>query len=321
MEIVAMSKYALAPEFASQPKFTVPRNRWILTLLNKAMSFPLRKFKWSDEVEVKRHEVRGEGGHVIPVIEIAPKGLSAGAPALIDYHGGGFFLGQAPSHLKYAEHYALGAQCRVFFPEYRLSTYNPFPAPFDDCYATLGWVHANADKLGVDPQRVGLIGDSAGGALAAGIAQKAFDRGENPICAQILIYPVTDHESKTESATTFTDTPMWKRASNLIMWDIYLAGSEHKLSGGSAPAPPYVAPLHRESFAGLPPAVVEVAEFDPLRDEGRQYSEALRAAGVPVEFTEVKGAIHGYDMVDDSAIAEAVLKERLVSIRRLLAVS
>ena len=314
-----MSKYALAPEFASQPKFTVPRSRWILGLIHRVMAWQLRKFKWSEAVEIARHEVRGEGGHLIPVIEIAPKGLVGTAPALIDYHGGGFFLSQAPSHLKYAERYAVDARCRVFFPEYRLSTYHPFPAPFDDCYATLAWVHANAEKLGVDPQRVALLGDSAGGALAAGVAQKALDRGEHPICAQILIYPVTDHESKTESAQAFTDTPMWKRGSNLVMWDIYLAGSEHKTSGGTAPAPPYVAPLHRKSFAGLPPAWVEVAEFDPLRDEGRQYSEALQAAGVPVAFSEVKGAIHGYDMVDGSAIAEAVLKERLVAIRRLLA--
>ena len=186
----------------------------------------------------------------------------------------------------------------------RLSIANPFPAPFNDCYATLSWVHANAHDLGVDPERVALIGDSAGGALAAGVAQQALDRGENPVCAQILIYPVTDHETKTESALKFTDTPFWKTASNRNMWNVYLRESEHKKSGGSAPVPSYAAPLHRESFAGLPPAWVEVAEFDPMLDEGRLYAEALRGAGVPVEFREVKSAIHGFDLVEGSETAE-----------------
>jgi acetyl esterase len=316
-----MSKYALAPEFASQPKFTVPSNRWLLRGLNLMIKLQTRGFKWGDEVEVTKHEIRGAGGNgnSIPVFEVAPKGLEGPAPALIDFHGGGFFLSYSPGHLRYAERYAIEAQCRVFFTDYRLSTGSPFPAPFDDCYSTLSWVHGNAEKLGVDPKRVALIGDSAGGALAAGVAQKALDRGENPICAQLLIYPVTDHESKTESARSFTDTPMWKTASNKVMWDVYLAGSAHKKSGGTVPVPAYVAPLHRANFAGLPPAWVEVAEFDPLRDEGRLYAEALEAAGVSVEFSEVKGAIHGYDLVDDSAIADSVLKTRLVALRAFFA--
>lgn len=316
-----MSNYALAPEFASQPKFTVPSSRWLLRGLNMVIKMQMRGFAWGGGVEVTKHEIRGEDGNTIPVFEVSPKGLDSPAPALIDFHGGGFFFSYAPGHLKYAERYAVEAQCRVFFPDYRLSTGNPFPAPFDDCYSTLSWVHENSEKLGVDPKRVAVIGDSAGGALAAGVAQKALDRGENPICAQILIYPVTDHESKTESARSFTDTPMWKAASNKVMWDIYLAGSEHKTSGGTAPAPAYVAPLHRASFAGLPPAVVEVAEFDPLRDEGRLYAEALEAAGVQVEFQEVKGAIHGYDLVDGSAIAESVLKHRLVALQNFFGAS
>jgi acetyl esterase/lipase len=256
---------------------------------------------------------------VTPVFEIAPKDLSGTAPALVDYHGGGFFFSYAALHLSGAERYALEGRCRVFFPDYRLSIDHPFPAPFDDCYATLSWVHANATELGVDPQRVALIGDSAGGALAAGVAQQAVDRDENPVCAQILIYPVTDHETKTESARRFDDTPFWKTSSNVAMWNVYLRGSEHKQSGGSAPVPRYAAPLHRESFAGLPPAWVEVAEFDPLHDEGCQYAEALRAAGVPVEVHEAKGAIHGYDLVKDSPTAEAMFVQRIAKIRDFFA--
>ena len=100
------------------------------------------------------------------------------------------------------------------------------------------------------------------------------------------------------------------------MWKVYLRDSEHMKSGGRTPVPPYAAPLHRESFAGLPPAWVEVAEFDPLRDEGRLYAEALDAVGVPVDVREAKGAIHGYDLVEDSPTAEAMFKDRMAAIQR-----
>lgn len=308
-------KYDLAPEFVSQPNFTVPSNRLVLRGINLLLKFQRRKFKWSDAVSVTTHSVTGADGNTFDVFEIAPKDLTGQAPALIDYHGGGFFLSYAGLHLTYAERYAIDARCRVFFTDYRLSIGSPFPAPHNDCYATLAWVHENAAKLAVDPNRVALIGDSAGGALAAGVAQEALDRGQHPVCAQILIYPVTDHETKTESARTFTDTPFWKTANNVIMWNVYLAGSEHKQSGGAAPVPAYAAPLHRESFAGLPPARVEVAEFDPLRDEGLEYARALEAAGVAVEVQTVKGGIHGYDLVEDSPTAQVVYKERMAAIQ------
>jgi len=315
------TQYALAPEFASQPRITIPSNRLLLRVFNLALRIQRRGFSYGDGVDVLTHSVHGPDGNIVPVFEIAPKDLSGRAPALVDYHGGGFFFSYAALHLTAAERYAVDGRCRVFFPDYRLSIGHPFPAAFDDCYATLAWVHANAATLGVDPQRVAVIGDSAGGALADGVAQKAADRSENPICAQILIYPVTDHETKTESARKFTDTPFWQTASNRNMWSVYLRESEHEKSGSSELVPPYAAPLHRESFAGLPSAWVEVAEFDPLRDEGQQYAEALREAGVPVEFREVKRAIHGYDLVKDSATAEANFEGRMAAIQRFFGIS
>jgi len=312
------TRYAVAPEFASQPKIPIPANRWVLRLFDFAIRMQRRRFRFGDDVAVRTHSVGSSGGATIPVLEIAPHGLAGDAPALVDYHGGGFFFSHTPLHLDIAARYAVEARCRVFFPDYRLSIDHPFPAAFDDCYATLGWVHARAAELGVDPARVALVGDSAGGALAAGVAQKALDRGEHPIRGQILIYPVTDHETRTESARAFTDTPLWKTSSNLAMWKVYLRDTEFGRSGGAAPVPDYAAPLHRSSFAGLPPAWIELAEFDPLRDEGRAYAEALAAAGVAVDVREVAGGIHGYDVVSRSPTADAIRKERMQAIERFL---
>jgi acetyl esterase/lipase len=320
-ESAVSGSYDLAPEFAAQPSFTIPSNRLALRVLDLLVRLQRRGFDAGDDVQVETHVVRVGDGHDLQVLEIAPRDLAGAAPALLDYHGGGFFLSCAKGHLDYAVHYARAARCRVFLPDYRLSIGHPFPAALDDCYATLAWVHGDAERLAVDPERVVLIGDSAGGALAAGVAQRALDHGECPIRAQVLIYPVTDHETKSDSARAFTDTPMWRTASNRNMWKVYLRGTEYGRTGGASPVPRYAAPLHREDFAGLPSARVEVAQFDPLRDEGLAYARALQAAGVPVELREVRGGIHGYDLVEGSPTARLVLGERMDSIRRFLSES
>jgi acetyl esterase/lipase len=312
-------KYALAPEFADQKGFTLPANRFVLRLVDAGLRWQRRKFPWSDAVTVRTHRMPIAGGRTIDVLEVSPKGIAGAAPTIVDYHGGAFFLSTMRGHLDYAERYARETRCRVFLPEYRLSIDHPFPAGFDDAYATLEWVHANAATLGVDRERVVLLGDSAGGAFAAGATQRALDQRGPAIRAQILVYPVTDHESKTGSVRSFLDTPGWTGGSNLNMWKLYLRNTEFACSGGAVAPPPYAAPLHRKDFAGLPPAFVEVAEFDPLRDEGIAYARALEAAGVPVELHVVEGGIHGYDLVPSSPLAAKVLERRLAAIRRFVA--
>jgi acetyl esterase/lipase len=127
------TKYDLAPEFVSQPRITIPSNRLLLLGINLLLRLQRRRFAWSDRVSVRTHSVRGTDGNAIPVLEIAPKDLSVAAPAIVDYHGGGFFLPYLPLHLTAAERYAAEGRCRVFFPDYRLSVDHPFPAGFDDC--------------------------------------------------------------------------------------------------------------------------------------------------------------------------------------------
>ncbi len=312
-------KYALAPEFAGQKGVTLPANRFILRLIDAGLRWQRRNFPWSDAVVVRRHRLPIAGGTAIDVLEVSPKGASGALPTLVDYHGGAFFLSAMRGHLEYADHYARETGCRVFVPEYRLSIDHPFPAGFDDAYGTFEWIHREAATLGVDRSRVVLIGDSAGGAFVAGATQRALDQRGPAIRAQILIYPVTDHESKTESVRRFLDTPGWTGGSNVNMWKLYLRETEYARSGGTVPLPPYAAPLHRASFSGLPPAFVEVAEFDPLRDEGIAYARALEDAGVPVELHVVEGGIHGYDLVPESPLAAKVLERRIEAIRRFIA--
>lgn len=310
------SRSQLAREFRFLPTVSIPSQQNLLRAINGVIRLHRATFRWPASVRATRRVVQGESGNSIPVLEVAPRSLHVSAPAVLDLHGGAFLFTHQKLHLSLAARYAVQARCRVFLPEYRLALDHPFPAGFDDCYSTLSWLHSSAGaRLGVDPGRVVVLGDSCGGGLAAGVAQKALDESENPLCGQVLIYPVVDHEMKTESVQAFTNTPVWTTGSTRVMWQHYL-GSESVANGGSTPVAPYAAALHRDDFAGLPPALIEIAEFDPMRDEGQLYFDALRAAGVRAELREAKGAPHEFEVVRRSSITEAMVANRVETLLR-----
>ena len=159
--------------------------------------------------------------------------------------------------------------------------------PFDDCYAALEWVAANAPLIGGDPSRIAVAGDSAGGNLAAAVSIKARDAGGPRIAHQLLVYPVTDHSYGTLSYEENADGYMLTRDAMVWFWNHYLESSN---DGDN----PLVSPLRVPNAAGLPPATVITAGFDPLRDEGEAYAVRLRDAGVPVTVERYEGMIHGF---------------------------
>jgi acetyl esterase/lipase len=247
-----------------------------------------------------------------PLLIIQPESLQTPAPALIYAHGGAFIMKHAPQHLENAVRYAREAQCCVVFVDYRLAPKHPFPAGFDDCYAALQWTLENASRLGIDVERIAVAGDSAGGALAAGMAQRAHAEGI-ALIGQLLIYPMTDADCKTKSVTAFRDVPPFKEANASALWDAYLA---HPVS---AKIPTYASPMH-EPMAGVAPAYVEVAQFDPLHDEGVAYAAALRANGVAVELNDTQGTVHGFDLLAAaSSISQAAMQRRIDFLRRSFA--
>ena len=177
----------------------------------------------------------------------------------------------------------------------------------------LEWVIQNADALGIDPQKIAVGGDSAGGKLSACVCQMSQDRSTATLCGQLLIYPVTDMDCKTESARNFDDVPIFTSTSNSRMWEAYLANST------AGTRPDYASPIHREDCSNLPAAYVETAEFDPLRDEGVDYAQRLVAAGVEVELNETKGTVHGWDATAKSALFEVVLAQRVAFLKKCFA--
>jgi acetyl esterase len=208
-------------------------------------------------------------------------------PALVFFHGGGWTIGDVDTHDVLCRQLALGAGCMVLSVDYRLGPEHPFPAAVDDCFAAVRWTLENAAKLGIDPQRVAVGGDSAGGNLAAVVALLARDAGGPSIAYQLLVYPATDQRGIAPSHERNGQGYLLTRDAMDYFRSAYLPD---EADWGDWRASPLLAPSH----AGLPPALIVTAGYDPLVDEGREYAEKLRAAGVKVEYREYSDMVHGF---------------------------
>ena len=227
------------------------------------------------------------GDAEIPVRWYTPSTLSSASanPVLVFFHGGGWIQGSIETHDSMCRVLAHGGKSHVCSVDYRLAPENKFPVPFDDSYAATKWVSQNAATFGADPAKLAVGGDSAGGNLAAAISLRARDEGSIPIAFQLLLYPVTDLASDTESKRKFSKGYWLDTLAFLI--GSYVAKEEDKIN-------PLGSPLRAESFSGLPPAHVVTAGHDPLRDEGRAYADKLRAAGVDAKYDCYDSMIHGF---------------------------
>jgi len=221
----------------------------------------------------------------IPVRIYRPS--AAPAPVHVHFHGGGWVIGDLDTHDRDCREICVGADCIVVAVDYRLAPEHIFPAAPEDCYAALCWATANLDSLCALPGAVSVGGDSAGGNLAAAVALMARDRNGPAIAMQLLIYPVTDATMESGSYRDNADGYLLSRTMMSWFWDHYCPDLALR-------ADPLASPIAAEDLAGLPPALVMTAEFDPLRDEGEAYAERLIAAGVEVEVRRFDGLIHGF---------------------------
>ena len=209
-------------------------------------------------------------------------------PALIYFHGGGFVFGNLDTHDAVCRALAKESGAVVVAVDYRLAPEHKFPAAVDDSYAATVWIAANAERLGIDAQRITVCGDSAGGNLAIVVAMRCRDAGGPKLAAQVLIYPVTDVSTfDTGSHRELGEGYFLTRAAMEWFTGHYLASADQKRH-------PEASPLLAPNLSGLPPALVITAEFDPLRDEGEAYAKRLQQAGVPVTVTRYPGMIHGF---------------------------
>ncbi len=238
-------------------------------------------------------------GAQIPVRIYRPESGPAVKPALVWFHGGGWVIGSLDGSDFGCRIMANASGCTVISVDYRLAPEYKFPTAVDDCLAVTKWVAENGPELGVDGARIAVGGDSAGGNLAAVVSQLARDVGGPAIAFQALVYPVTNYDFSTASYRDNAEGYLLERDSMEWFWGHYLRS---EADGASTKA----SPLRHTNLAGLPPAIVLTAEFDPLRDEGEAYAKRMRAAGVPVEARRYDGQIHGFfanPAIDDGSEA------------------
>lgn len=239
-----------------------------------------------------------------------PEGMAAGSPALYWIHGGGMVLGSVEMNDFDCAVRAADFGCLVASVEYRLAPEHPYPAPMHDCFAGLSWLAVSAGDLGVDTDRIAIGGASAGGGLAAGLALMARDRGGPAICFQLLVYPMLDHRNDQPSTRVITDPRVWNRDANRAGWDAYLGAIDR------SSVPPYASPAVAEDLSGLPPAHINVGQFDLFLDEDIAYAQSLLGAGVPCELHVYPGAFHGSNsFVADSPLSQRWLVEENAALR------
>ena len=262
----------------------------------------------SNPVAVEEKLIPGPAGAPdVRVRVYTPSGHDTPLPGFVYIHGGGFVSGNLDQDEAAATRIADQAGAVVVSVDYRLAPEHPYPAGIEDCYAALVWTAAKVTELGIEPERIGIGGISAGGGLTAGLALLARDRGGPAVCFQYLAVPELDDRLETVSMTKFVDTPLWHRPNAILSWKMYLGGQ---------PADQYAAPSRAEDLAGLPPAYVSVCEFDPLRDEGLTYAHRLIQAGVATELHHFPGTFHGSGMVRAAAVSQRMHAESLDAIRR-----
>jgi acetyl esterase len=239
-------------------------------------------------VTVVDRTIPGPAGN-LPVRIYRPTAAAADAklPALVYAHGGGWVFGNLDSHDVLCAQLAIEAGIAVFHVDYRLAPEARFPGAFDDVVAALKWVAANGETVGIDPTRLAIGGDSAGGNLAAAASIWARDHGGPKLLMQLLAYPVTDAVARTESYRRYEDGYGLNAVTMEWFFDHY---TPDKASRGDW----RVSPLRAASLAGLPPALVVTAGYDPLRDEGRAYAWRLHQEGTQADLVEFGGMLHGF---------------------------
>lgn len=259
-------------------------------------------------VQLRRVSVPSQQGNVTVVLYDVP-GRSGPTGALLWIHGGGTIFGTPRQGNEWCSRVASELALPVISVDYRLAPEHPFPAGLDDCFDALTWLHGRAPELGVDPGRIAVGGDSAGGGLAAVLAQRALD-SDVPVAFQLLLYPMLDDRTVLRELPTVGQF-VWTTASNRFGWMSYLGDLPHEYDPR-----PYIAAARRTSLAGLPPAWIGVGDLDLFHDESVDYASRLRSAGVDCDVLIVPRMYHGADVLRKRAATMSAFTSSMLAALR-----
>jgi triacylglycerol lipase len=264
-------------------------------------------------VEWREERITAPDGHELLIRIYRPLDGDGLLPAVLHVHGGGYVMGSVSTNHLSNIGLAASTAALILSVDYRLAPETVAPGAVEDCYAALEWLHGNAAALGVDPAKIAVRGESAGGGLAAALALLARDRGGPTIAHQNLIYPMLDDRTCITRLPAHLGAFVWTPQANAFGWRSLL-GQEP----GSADVSPYAAPARAEELAGLPPAFIAVGALDLFLVEDMDYARRLIEAGVSVELHVYPGAYHGFDVLPDAAPVRQMKRDAVAALRKVL---
>jgi acetyl esterase/lipase len=281
-----------------------------------AVSFPFDPALAEPVVQTVRTIPGPPGAPDVSVTCYRPKDAQGPLPCILHIHGGGFVLGNAAQ--MQGPHLALTASlgCAIVSVDYRLAPEAPFLGSVEDCYAALAWLNAHPDIVGVDVARIGVMGESGGGGLAAALALLVRDRGDYRLAFQHLIYPMLDDRTSAAGApdiNPYAGEFVWPHASNRFGWRALL-GAEP----GGEDVSPYASPARAKDLAGLPPTFISTGALDLFVDEDLEYGRRLIRAGVPLELHVYPGAFHAFDFAPAADVSIRARRDSEASLKRRL---
>lgn len=287
----------------------IPYNKFIIKCANLFQTVSFRLTRVPEGVSHRRITVAGFQGMEFQTEIFEPSTEKGKLPCLVYVHGGAFSYRASAHHKKLACIYAAKAKCRVYFPDYHLTPEYPCPAAYEDVAALYRYIIDHAEEEGIDVERIGVAGDSAGACIAALLGSRYSQESFKQPCVQMLVYPLTDADMRTESMKRFSDTPLWNSRNNRRMWRYY-CGNLHGEERHAA------SPMHVSLPGTIPDTYIETAEYDCLHDEGILYGKRLGAAGAKVVINETRGTFHGYDVALHTGIAVRNIKKRIAFLRK-----
>lgn len=307
-----MARYPYSPELKppgnwTSVDFADPRLAPAIRLMVRSLQTDTSSFLPPGGLAIRREQAKVWDGETIDCYIFEPEGIGPNLPTLLYCHGGGFFLPIQPMMMHLAAQYALELGIRVYLPEYRILPEHPNPYPFRDCLSFL-------EEIQKQDVPYLLYGESAGGALAAGLTLWARDHGTRPANGQCLIYPVLDNRCSRYASMRLYAEAAWPLKNNLTMWREYLKNGKDGLED-------YLVPMTAPDVSTLPPAYIEPQQIDTLRDEAVAYAGRLQAAGNSVHLRVVEGSYHGFDADWKNPFVQEVVRGRILQMREMLETS